>query len=61
MADTHGDDHHAGDHDHGDHQNSDDHRVTSPMQEFSTSQVGTGLVILVVGLIVTFGIPLVAA
>jgi hypothetical protein len=61
MDDTHGDDHHPGDHDHGDHQGSDDERVTSPMQAFSTSQVGLGLVVLAVGLLVTFGIPLLAA
>jgi hypothetical protein len=60
MDDTHGDDHHPGDHDHGDHQGSDDERVTSPMQAFSTSQVGLGLVVLAVGLLVTFGIPLLA-
>ena len=56
---AHGDDHHAGDHDHSDHQSDDDGRVTSPMQEFSSSQVGIGLAVLVVGLIVAFGLPLV--
>jgi hypothetical protein len=61
MDDHAGDDHHAGDHDHGDHQGSDDERVTSPMQEFTTSQVGVGLVVLAVGLAVVFGIPLLAA
>jgi hypothetical protein len=50
--------HHAGDHDHDDHQGSDEGRVTSPMQEFSTSEVGTGLAVLVVGLVVSFGLPL---
>jgi hypothetical protein len=58
---THGDDHHAGDHDHGDHQSSEDERVTSPMQEFTSSQVGIGLAVLVVGLVVVFGIPFLAA
>ena len=56
-----GDDHHAGDHDHGDHQGSEGGRVTSPMQNFSTAQVGVGLAVLVVGLLVTFGLPLLAA
>ena len=66
--DGHGDDHddheadHAGhgdehdDHGHGDE--SDEGRVTSPMQEFESSQVTTGFVVLVVGLVVVFGIPL---
>jgi hypothetical protein len=31
------------------------------MQEFSTSQVGVGLAVLAVGLLVTFGLPLLAA
>ena len=35
-----------------------DDRVTSPMQSFSTSQVGVGVVVLLVGLLITFGIPL---
>ena len=51
--DDHGDDH--------DHHEDDDGRVTSPMQEFSTSQVGVGLAVLAVGLLVTFGLPLLAA
>ncbi|WP_458209078.1 DUF7550 family protein [Haladaptatus sp. NG-SE-30] len=34
-------------------------RVTAPQQEFTMSQVTTGLVVFVVGLAVTFGIPLV--
>ncbi|AUV81373.1 hypothetical protein C2R22_06625 [Salinigranum rubrum] len=72
---AHGDDHHAGegheDHrgqsegedvGHGDfHGANEDHRTTSPMQAFSTSQVGIGLAVLVVGLVVVFGIPLLAA
>ncbi|WP_266076067.1 DUF7550 family protein [Haladaptatus caseinilyticus] len=33
-------------------------RVTSPMQEFSMSQVTTGLVVTVIGLAVVFGVPL---
>ena len=60
--DNHGheDDHADGDehdnHGHGDE--SDEGRVTSPMQEFESSQVTTGFVVLVVGLVVVFGIPL---
>jgi hypothetical protein len=61
MDDHRHDDHHAGDHGHDDHQGGGDERVTSPMQEFSTSQVGVGLAVLLVGLVVTFGIPLLAA
>ena len=65
--DGHGDDHgdHEADHADGDeHDNhghgdeSDEGRVTSPMQEFESSQVTTGFVVLVVGLVVVFGIPL---
>lgn len=52
------DDHAHGD-DHSDHQ-SDEERVTSPMQEFTSSQVGIGLAVLVVGLVVAFGLPLLA-
>jgi hypothetical protein len=58
---AHGDGHHGGDHDHDDHQSSDEERVTSPMQAFSSSQVGIGLTVLLVGLVVVFGIPLLAA
>jgi hypothetical protein len=36
-------------------------RVTSPMQDFSTSQVGIGFAVLAVGLAVAFALPLVAA
>ena len=50
AADGHGDDGHA------DH--ADAGRVTSPMQSFESSQVTTGFVVLVVGLVVVFGIPL---
>ena len=35
-------------------------RVTSPMQEFTMGQVTTGLVVLAVGLVVVFGLPLLA-
>lgn len=61
MDDHAHDDHDHGDHDHGDHESGEDERVTSPMQSFSTSQVGIGLVILVVGLVVVFGLPLLVA
>ncbi|ELY27566.1 hypothetical protein C498_13524 [Haloferax volcanii DS2] len=52
------------DHDHGHddhHEDEQDGRVTSPMQEFSMSQVTTGVLVFVVGLVVTFGIPLALA
>lgn len=35
-------------------------RVTAPQQEYTTSQVTTGFLILLVGLVVVFGIPLLA-
>ena len=38
-----------------------DARVTAPIQEFTTKQVGIGLVVLLVGLAVAFGVPLVLA
>ncbi|MFC6988375.1 hypothetical protein ACFQJD_06040 [Haloplanus sp. GCM10025708] len=44
------------DHDH----ETEDGRVTSPMQEFTMGQVGTGFVVLLVGLAVVFGVPLLA-
>jgi hypothetical protein len=47
---------HDGGHDHDEH--GDEGRVTSPMQGFGSSEVTTGLVVLVVGLVVVFGIPL---
>ncbi|WP_191965877.1 MULTISPECIES: hypothetical protein [Haloferax] len=52
------DDHHSGDHDHGDHHSGEEGRVTSPMQDFTMGQVTTGVLVLVVGLAVTFGLPL---
>lgn len=48
-GDGHDDDHA---HDHGD----DEGRITSPMQEFTTQQVGIGVAVLVVGLVLTFGL-----
>jgi len=54
--------------DHDDHGHDDSHgselvdtRVTSPMQEFGTNRVTTGLVILAVGIVVVFGVPLLLA
>ncbi|MFB6282255.1 MAG: hypothetical protein ABEH40_09560 [Haloferacaceae archaeon] len=64
MADDAGDHGHEGGDDHGhddhhDHAGDDeDLRVTSPMQEFTTGQVGIGFAVLLVGLAVTFGVPL---
>jgi hypothetical protein len=50
---------HDHDHDHDNHPHSDgEGRVTSPMQEFTTGQAGVGVVVLLVGLAVTFGLPL---
>ncbi|WP_171006606.1 DUF7550 family protein [Halalkalirubrum salinum] len=48
---------HDHDHDH-DHEEDPDARITSPMQEFTTSQALTGGAVLLVGLLVVFGIPL---
>ncbi|NHX36657.1 MULTISPECIES: DUF7550 family protein [Halolamina] len=47
--------------DHGDDHSDDEGRVTAPMQEFSTSQVGIGFAVLVVGLVLTFGVALTLA
>jgi len=46
------------DHDHHPHEADTEGRVTSPMQEFTTGQVGVGFAVLLVGLAVTFGLPL---
>ena len=46
---------------HGHEQRDDaieDERITSPMQEFSTGQAVRGVVVFVVGLALTFGLPL---
>jgi hypothetical protein len=45
-----------GDHDHHPHDDGEEGRVTSPMQEFSTGQVGIGFAVLAVGLAATFGL-----
>jgi hypothetical protein len=55
------DDHHSGDHDHEHHEGEQEGRVTSPMQEFTMGQVTTGFLVLVIGLVITFGLPLVIA
>lgn len=56
------DDHaaHGVDEDHAEHshERSEDLRVTSPMQGFTTGQVGVGIAVLIVGLVVVFGVPL---
>lgn len=44
------------DHGNDDHDDGDEGRTTAPMQAFDTGQVGVGLAVLVVGLIVTFGL-----
>lgn len=36
---------------------STDGRVTSPMQSFTMGQVGVGLLIMLIGLVVVFGLP----
>lgn len=43
--------------DHSSESNSDK-RVTAPMQEFGGREVGIGAVILLVGLLVAYGVPL---
>ena len=52
MSDDHGYDNHGDDDD-------DDEagRVTAPMQAFSTGQVTTGFVVLLVGLAVAYALP----
>jgi hypothetical protein len=59
ARDAHGDAHddHDDHDDHG-HGEEDAERVTAPMQQFSTAQVGLGAAVAVVGLLVTFGLPL---
>jgi len=46
--------------DHDDHgHGSEPERVTSPMQPFTTGQVGIGAGVAAVGLLIAFGLPLV--
>ncbi|WP_197425427.1 hypothetical protein [Halobacterium sp. CBA1126] len=40
-----------------DHANDDSGRVTAPMQEFSTSEVGVGFLVLLVGVAVAYLLP----
>lgn len=51
--------------DHADDSHGDDidgiERVTSPMQDFSMTKVAIGFAVLAIGLLVTFGLPLLAA
>jgi len=62
VADSVGEAHDGG-HDHEEsfdrhEEHGDEGRVTSPMQAFGSSQVTTGFVVLVIGLVVTFAVPL---
>ncbi|WP_435335564.1 DUF7550 family protein [Haloarchaeobius sp. TZWWS8] len=50
------DDHGHGDHEH--HEGETEGRVTSPMQEFSMSQVSTGFIVALVGIVLTIAVPL---
>ena len=43
-----------------DHAEADAGRTTSPMQSFTSQQATIGLLVLVVGLVVVFGLPLLA-
>lgn len=56
----HADDDHDDHTDHG-HDVEGLDRVTSPMQSYSMSQVGIGFAVLLVGLVVAFAVPLLAA
>jgi len=53
------DDHAHDDHGHGSDHSDEEHagRVTSPMQEFEMSQVAFGAVVMLIGVIVTIGLP----
>lgn len=52
---TEGPEHHA-DHEHAHPERQKLHRVTAPMQEYTASQVGIGVAVLLVGLVLTFGL-----
>jgi hypothetical protein len=54
--DDHG--HGHGDDDHGHGHGDEPERVTSPMQAFTTTEVGFGAAVAAVGLLVVFGLPL---
>jgi hypothetical protein len=47
--------------DHGHGEPDEDARVTSPMQEYGSGQVMTGVAVLAVGLVLTFGVALALA
>jgi hypothetical protein len=49
------------DHEHHPHGDEEAGRVTSPMQQFTTGQVGVGFLVLLVGLAMTFGLTLALA
>jgi hypothetical protein len=59
MSDHDGHDDHG--HGHEDWANPGPDRETSPMQSFSTRDVGVGFAVMFVGLVVVFGLPLVLA
>jgi hypothetical protein len=59
MSDHDHDDGHG--HGHEDWANPGPDRETSPMQAFSTRDVGVGFAVMLVGLVVVFGLPLVLA
>ena len=44
--------------DHGHDEPDEDERVTSPMQAYDSGQVVTGIAVLAVGLLATFGVAL---
>lgn len=54
-------DDHTGAQDYSEHHEGEEWRVTSPMQDFTMSQVTTGIVVFAVGAAVTFGIPFLLA
>lgn len=64
-SDDHSETHDDHEEAHDDHSETHGHdiegieRVTSPMQGYSTTQVGIGLAVFVVGLLVAFVLPLV--
>ena len=62
MADDHDHDHdHDDGHEANDHGETGETRVTAPMQAFTDREVGIGIAVLVVGLVLTFGLGLALA
>lgn len=49
---------HADDGGHGDHHDHDEGRTTAPQSAYTGRQVGIGWLVAIVGLVVTFGIPI---